>query len=109
MEVAFDSELLRSICEDQAVATKELGPAVAETLQRRLADLRAANAVNDLPAGHPRVSILEDDEYLLIDLSDGYVIALQVNHRRNPTNEGGELEWGRVSRLKVIRIGRNND
>lgn len=109
MEVAFDSELLRSICEDQAVATKELGAAVAETLQRRLADLRAANAVSDLPTGHPRVSILENDEYLLIDLSDGHVIALQANHRRNPIKNGGELEWERVSRLKVIRIGRDND
>ena len=109
MEIAFDSELLRSACEDQAVATNELGPAVAEILQHRLADLRAANAVSDLPAGNPRVSILDKDEYLLIDLSDGYVIALQANHRRNVTNEGGDLEWRRVSRLKVIRIGRDND
>lgn len=109
MEVAFDSELLRSICEDQAVATNELGPAVAGTLQRRLADLRAANAVSDLPAGHPRVSILENDKYLVIDLSEGHVIALQANHRRNPTNERGGVEWGRVSRLKVIRIDRHND
>lgn len=105
MEVAFDYESLRSICEDQAVAKNKLGPAVAETLRHRLADLRAANAVSDLPAGNPRNSVLDNDECLFIDLCDGYVIALRANHRSNPTNEGGELDWGRVSRLRMVRIG----
>ena len=108
MEVAFDSPLLRSICEDQAVAMKELGPVVAEILKHRLADIRAASTLTELPAGHLRVAV-EGGGRALIDLGGGYTIDLEANHRRNPTREGGDIEWGSVSRVKVMRIGHNND
>lgn len=105
MELAFDSERLRSICEDQSLATQEVGSEVAEALKRRLADLRAANSITDLLAGHPRVIA----EHLVIDLGMGYSLTLQANHPRNPVNAEGGLNWTIVSRLKVLRIDRNDD
>lgn len=108
MEVAFDSPLLRSICEDQASAMKELGPVVAGILKRRLADIRAASTLTGIPAGHLRFAV-EGGGRAIIDLGDGYTIELEANHRRNPTREGGDIEWGSVSRVKVMRIGPNND
>jgi len=109
MELAFDSRPLRSFCEDQSIAAKELSPAVAETLKHRLADLHAARSVNDLLVGRPRVSVVAGVECFMIDLCEGYLIVLQANHPRNPTTEDGGLNWAMVSRLKVIRIGRDDD
>lgn len=108
MEVAFDSRSLRSICEDQALAMEEFGAIVAEALKHRLADIHAADTLNELPISH-RCVAAEEGEHIVIDLGAGYSIALAANHRRNPTGKGGEIEWGMVSRLKVMRIGRDDD
>jgi hypothetical protein len=49
LELAFETKLLREICESEQKARQELGIKVAEALKRRLADLRAATSVEDLP------------------------------------------------------------
>lgn len=108
MEIAFDSQKIRSICEDQSVATKELGSDIAEALKRRLADVRAANTVPELPTGNPRI-VHHSQERLTMDLGGGYVISLEANHRRNPIREGDEIDWTRVSRLRVVSIGRADE
>ena len=54
MELAFATKSLRQLCENEARAKRDLGETVAERLKRRLADLRAAECVKDLVAGHPR-------------------------------------------------------
>ena len=107
MELAFDSRSLRTICESEADAKRELGPIVAEVLKHRLADMRAATSVRDLLVGKPRIISESDHHFMVIDLCEGYQLIFCANHPPNPEVEPGELDWQRVRRIKITRIERN--
>ena len=109
MELAFESESLRTICENEARAAVELGPEVAAMLKRRLADLRAATSVADLVAGRPRVLPDENGERLVIEFCEGYKIVLVGNHPKNPSDDAGGLDWPRIRRLRLVRLERDDD
>lgn len=108
MELAFNSKSLRTICESERQAKLELGDAVAEILKHRLADLRAATSVKDLVAGRPRVLDGAALQQMVVDLRDGYRIVFTANHTKNPMTETGDLDWERVSRIKILRIERDH-
>jgi hypothetical protein len=109
LELAFDSEFLRTICECEAYARLQLGPTVAEVLKHRLADLRASKSVADLVAGSPRfLNSTIDHKYMSIDVSDGYVIVFCANHTKQPVSTDGKFEWINVSRIKILKIERKN-
>ena len=105
MELAFESRGLRSICEQQSIAKGELGEDVAEALKHRLADLRAATSIRELMVGKPRTMTVGHMDYLVIDICEGSQMVLKANHPENPLTDDGELDWERVSRIKVIHIG----
>ncbi len=108
MDLAFDSLLLRSICENEEVAASELGPKVAEILKHRLADLLAATTINDIVVGNPRLITNEDGQQQMgFDLIDSYQIVLSANHKRNPLDKDGKIDWQKVSRVKIVQIERN--
>ena len=105
MELAFDSKLLRTICESEVHANRELGPMAAEALRHRLADLRAATSVKDLAAGRPRLLDDVGRQHMVIDLCDGYQMVFCANHPKNPVTESGNLDWPRINRVKILWIG----
>lgn len=107
MELAFDSKLLRTICESEANAKRELGPMAAEGLKHRLADLCAATTIKDLVAGRPRLLDDVGRQCMVIDLCDGYQMVLCANHPNNPVTESGNLDWPRINRIKILWIGGN--
>ena len=109
MQLAFESELLRSICENEATAETELGPDIAPALRGRLADLSAAASIRALPAGNPHFADVEDTECLVIDLTRNCQLICKANHARNPLVASGNLDWDQVSRIKVVHIGRGYD
>jgi hypothetical protein len=75
-----------------------------EALQRRLADLRAAFTVRDILAGHPRVVDGAGEDCLVVDLEGSWQIVLAANHPRNPRTASGACDWGKVTRVRVLRI-----
>jgi len=103
MQLAFESQALRAICENERVAVENLGIEVAEALKKRLSDLRAAGSLTDLVAGSPR--LLEGGSRLTLLLANNQKILLVPNHRKAPTAPDGSLDWTRVSRLRLIQIG----
>ncbi len=109
MELAFDTKSLRTTCESEAHARRELGAKVAEILKHRLADLRAATSAKDLVAGRPRELAGADHQHMAVDLCDSHRIVFSANHPNNPTTETGDLDWARVSRIKLLRIERGHD
>ena len=86
-----------------------LGPKMAEALKRRLADLRAARYVGDLLAGSPRELDGADQRHMAIGLTDGHRMVFAANHTRNMLTEAGRVDWTMVSRIKVLRIERNDE
>lgn len=104
MELAFGTKSLRDICESEVHAKSELGPRVAEILKHRLADLRAAASPKDIVVGLLREVDNEGRRHMVVDLCDGYRIVFSANHANNPTTKTGDLDWARVSRIKILRI-----
>ncbi len=104
MEIAFDSRQIRHICEDASEATLTLGANVAGTLRDRLADLEAATSVSDILIGKPRALQCGADEFMVVDLCDGYSLVFAANHNIKPTGENGRILWPQVTRIKILQI-----
>jgi hypothetical protein len=104
VQLAFHSPWLRAICESERFANDELGEAVAQVLKRRLADMAAATSVVDLVAGRPRLVGGTAFDQMAVDLYEGFVITFAANHTKNPKTETGDLDWKRVTRIKILRI-----
>ena len=106
--LAFDSKLLRAICEKAAEAYCRFGPTVAKILHHRMADLRSATVAKDLVAGRPRVLKGTDGQKMAVDLCEGYRIVFTANHPNNPKLESGEVDWANVSRIKILDIEKSH-
>lgn len=97
------------MCEKYAMAKRELGEETADALIGRLADLWAAASIYELPAGRPRVLAEANKSTAVVDLTPGYQLSFCANHPKNPpVNEDGELDWTRVSRIKILGIERTS-
>jgi len=106
VEFAFASEALREICEDDSIARKKFGVDVSRKLVTRLADLRAASSIRDLPAGYP--CTVEGQE-AVFELCQGYQLTIAANHPENPVTDSGDVDWSRVHRIKIIKIADIHD
>lgn len=104
MIVAFQTEKLRRICEDDTVATAQLGAPVAAALRERLADVRAASTIDELLVGRPRLSG-QKGELLTLDLGTDAKSVWTVNHVPQRMNEDGLVDWTRTTRVRLIKIG----
>jgi plasmid maintenance system killer protein len=109
LELAFDKKLLRQLCENETRAKRDLGVRVAEKLKRRLADLRAAKCVKDLVAGRPRELDGDRCRHIAVDLCEGCRIVFCANHNTIPELGSGDVDWSKVSRVKIIEIENDHD
>lgn len=108
--IAFETAKLRSECEDSLEAERVYGRSVAEALQRRLADLRAAVSVDDLPVGRPRItSPWNMEECMQLDLCDGKGLLFVANHVGLGSQEGSSVNWHRVNRVRIVGIADVNE
>jgi hypothetical protein len=105
MELAFATQELRSLCEDMHVAAQALEAEVVDQLKARLADLRAANAADDLLVASPEL-VLGSAPTVTVELARGWVMVIQPNHRRVPEGDTGGIDWTRVRRVRVLEITR---
>jgi hypothetical protein len=108
LELAFSTKALRAVCESEERAVRELGVDLASVLKRRLADLRAAANATDLVAGNPRPARHSKGE-LVLDLADGFAVFLTANHAAIPRLRSGDIDWSNVSRVKLLRIEKDDD
>lgn len=109
MQLAFQTQAVRELCEDAEVAERLLGQSVARELRTRLADLRAVMAIGEMPSGNLTCRGERADEAVLIDLGGSASLELVPNHQAQRLTADGEVEWNRVNRLKVVRIGTLDD
>jgi len=109
LELAFATKSLRQLCESTAKAKKVLGEEVAEMLKRRLADLRAAEYVNDLVVGKPHAFDDTNGEKFSVNLCDDFCIIFRANHTPPPLTECSKINWSKVSRIHILQIGNKHD
>lgn len=103
IELAFETQSLRTACEEEKAAVNKFGGTLASELRARIADLRAADSVADLVAGSPTFTG-GDEPSMTVLVSDSLELVFRPNHVNNPHNATGALDWSRVRRLKLVRI-----
>lgn len=92
------------MCESEAKAIGILGVSAADALKNRLSDIRAADHIQDVLAGHPRNCRSGTNEYYQLDLADQYVLTISANHAEPRTSVNGNTDWLRVRRVKVVKV-----
>lgn len=107
LDIAFNSKLLRSLCENSAKARRILGVDVADKLKRRVADLRAAESLNELVAGNP-TQLSTPDQAIAVTLCNGHRLIFCPVKKTGSQNESGEADWAAVHRVKILEIGGNH-
>lgn len=103
MELAFETQQLRSWCEDPERANLPFKPEVTEQLKSRLADLRAAGSPFDLIAGSPRFFNSRPPR-MSIELGSSWILNCVVNHSTIKVDEDERIMWEAVRRLRITSI-----
>lgn len=105
MDLAYEDEQLRTLCIKRGRAIAVLGPKIAHELNKRVADVRAAETALDLLVG---ARVVDDVGYegMHVSLTDGFELILVANHVQNPTTAPGKIDWTKVTRVKVLEISR---
>lgn len=91
MLLSFETQRIRSLCESGGAASKAFGPELAAVLRNRLADLRAAETLDELIACevkaspeapyHLEISIGNDLKLIFVALSDDLQeVGLEQSH-----------------------------
>ena len=78
---------------------------MAAHLRARLADLRAADSVADVPFTYISNSSNDAQGIITVDLDGGQSFDLAANHRTIPKLSDGTVDWTRVTRVKILRVG----
>lgn len=102
MQLAFETKRLRDICENEERAADELGTKVAEQLKRRLADLRAAESIEEMPN---IVKPSKGSTKCSVRFAEDRSIVFCANHNPNPTSQSGKIDWAKVRRIRILEIG----
>lgn len=103
--ISFRTKALRTICEIRARAESTFGPGPAAVLRRRLADMRAAETVEDLLVGRPR-NLSDGSDRMVIDLGAKHRLVFSANHP--PSSDRRSLDWSTVRRVKILDIEVDN-
>lgn len=101
LELAFESIQLRELCTKAALAERKLGKKLAEKLHARLADMRSATMTSELVVGTPKE--IEADQ-MTIELGGSARIVFCANHQEIPRYKKGNVNWSKVTRIKITRI-----
>lgn len=109
MEIRFKDNKLRSLCEKQAVAVKQLGALGARKLRLRLTELRATEHVRALPVGKPHPLKGKRAGQLAISLHDGQRLVFSSAHIPCPELQDGSIDWQRVTIICIEYIGDYHD
>jgi plasmid maintenance system killer protein len=108
IQLAFQDENLRKVCESTISAKRKYGSFVGPSLHARLADLKAADSPADLVDLGFAEFAKPSNEKIVIFLDDGYRILISANHKPLPRTLG-QLDWKQVTRVKILSIERANE
>lgn len=109
MEITFDNGKLQKLCEQQAVAQKQLGQACARKLRSRLADLDAADFVRDLVAGRPHPLKGDRAGQFALYLQGAKRLVFKPANDPIPYKEDGSIDWSNVTHVCIVFIGDYHD
>lgn len=101
MELSFASKGLRQICERQSKAQSMLGAEAAASLQRRLSDIEAADALTDLEW---LAIAYGDDGTAAIEFHAGHQLHVEAVPKAPKSRKARKTDWTEIDRIKLIGI-----
>ena len=106
MQIFCDSSELRDSIEFKEAGINLFGDAVAAKLRVRCADIWSSASVAKLPGLLKTKSCIESVcDYITINLTEGVKMYFVNGHLAPPRQADNSLDWGRVTRLKLVHIG----
>jgi len=109
MVVNYLDSWIRAICLDSKKAARAIGVESARKLQRRLAELKAAKNVTELPAGRPHPYTGTTERRFSLDLAGGNRVLFIPSEEPPPRKEDGGIDWVAVAEVTIVFIGDNHD
>lgn len=107
MEIYFSSKKLQKVCNSEKEMRAAFGKPLAERLQQRLAELKAADTLDDISRLPPvRCHELSQDRkgQLAVDLVQPKRLIFEPDHNPLPRKPDGGLDWPNITRIRVIEI-----
>lgn len=109
LKLAFETEELRDLCTSEVIALRELPSAVAQSLFRRLADIRAASNILYLPVGKPAELDAAPPGLVVVKLHQNHHLLFSAAHQQVPILSSGSVNWDSVTSVKLLKIGHDKD
>ncbi|PYV92142.1 MAG: killer suppression protein HigA [Acidobacteria bacterium] len=109
MEIEFATADIRALCEQERLMMKRFGKPGAKKLKSRLADLAAVAVVTELVAGRPHP--LKGDRLgeFALDLQGATRLVFKATNDPVPRTQDGAIDWGSVTKVRIIFIGDYHD
>ncbi len=107
MEIHFSSRKIQKVCNSEKAMRAAFGRPLAERLQQRLAELQAAETLDDISRLPPaRCHELSQDRkgQLAVDLVHPKRLIFEPDHNPLPRKPDGGLDWSHVTSICVIDI-----
>lgn len=95
---------LRELADDESMATGRLGVDAAEDLKQRLADILAADTIDDVLAGQPQKGRFLNSDCVRINLAGTFQLVVVPNHAPPRNEVDGTTAWNRVRRVRVVAL-----
>ncbi|NOG73667.1 hypothetical protein [Roseicella sp. DB1501] len=83
---------------------EQYGAASAATLKGRLADIRAAESLCDVPLVTLLLLTNGIADGATLDLGSNLRLVVKANHKRPPTLADGSIDWPSVQRILIQRV-----
>jgi hypothetical protein len=109
LDFTFATTSIRDTCEKARIARRELGVEIAEQLHRALADLHAAETLNDLPMGYSKMDGRTDPPIFLVDLTSRSRLLFSCAHLKPPLKKDGTMELLQITRIKILAVEVTNE
>lgn len=107
MEVTFTNQRLQKTCNSAGKLKGEYGTQMATVIQRRLADLAAADNLEQMRLLPGRCHELTQNlsGLLAMDLVHPKRLGLKPTDDPRPEKADGGLDWSRVTKVTIVGIG----
>ena len=107
MIILFKTSKLKKECNNKVLMVKRFGTKRARLLKRRLAELAAANLLEDLSnLPQARCHELKGNRkgYLSVDLDHPYRLIFEPADNPIPKKTDGGLDWSKVTEIRIIGV-----
>jgi len=107
VEIAFISRKLQKVCNSAKEMRAKFGNPLAERLQQQLAELKAADTLEDirrLPSARCHELSQDRKGQLAVDVVQPKRLIFKPDHNPVPRKPDGGLDWPHVTRIRAIEI-----